>query len=399
MFFKYLREPTLTDLMPSRDAYKYLEYGMTALGWMPQAVNARYRFLYRIWTIFVITLAGYLPIGLSITYVKEFSTFTPGELFTSLQAGINAPGAFTRGMISFLNVWRLAELKQLFDEMDKRCVKDEERIAVHRGVKRCNSLYLLYQFTYTIFVTITYLTSVVRGLTPWRLYNCFVDWRDGTSSLLIASFIEYLFMSSGVYFNQMTDVYPLIFGFSLRMHLELLCKRIENLRTDPSMSEEQNYLELRGCISDHKLIIKICNLMRPYISRTTFVQFLFVGLLFGLTMINLMFFVDLWTGIASVAYVIALFFQTFPFCFTCNLIESDCESLALAIFQSHWVDATRRYKSALIYFLQNVQQSISFTAGSIFPISLNTNIKVAKLAFSVVTFVKQMNIADKLKAD
>lgn len=117
--------------------------------------------------------------------------------------------------------------------------------------------------------------------------------------------------------------------------------------------------------------------MRPYISRTTFVQFLFVGLLFGLTMINLMFFVDLWTGIASVAYVIALFFQTFPFCFTCNLIESDCESLALAIFQSHWVDATRRYKSALIYFLQNVQQSISFTAGSIFPISLNTNIKVS----------------------
>ncbi|XP_023175069.1 odorant receptor 42b-like [Drosophila hydei] len=398
MFFRYLREPTPTDLMPSRDGFKYLEYGMTALGWVPQAIDKKYQCVYKMWTIFVIGLAGYLPIGLCITYVKEFSTFTPGELFTSLQAGINAPGAFTRGIISFLNVWRLMELKKLLDEIDKRCVTDEERIIVHRAVIRGNKIYLLYQFTYTIFVTLTYLTSVCRGLTPWRLYNYFIDWRDGPWSLLIASFIEYLFMSSGVYFNQLTDVYPLIFGFALRSHLQLLCTRIENLRTDPAMSEEQNYFALRGCIEDHKLILKICDLMRPCISQTTFVQFLFVGLLFGLTMINLMFFVDLWTGIASIAYIIALFFQTFPFCFTCNLIESDCEKLALALFQSKWSDATRPYKSALIYFLQNVQQSIRFTAGSIFPISLDTNIKVAKLAFSVVTFVKQMNIAEKLKA-
>lgn len=117
------------------------------------------------------------------------------------------------------------------------------------------------------------------------------------------------------------------------------------------------------------------------------------------------------------AYINGLMVQTFPFCFVCDLLKKDCELLVSAIFHSNWINSSRSYKSSLRYFLKNAQKSIAFTAGSIFPISTGSNIKVssskfyklkahryiyicvfqvAKLAFSVVTFVNQLNIADRL---
>jgi len=96
-------------------------------------------------------------------------------------------------------------------------------------------------------------------------------------------------------------------------------------------------------------------------------------------MINLLFFADIWTGLATVAYINGLMVQTFPFCFVCDFIKSDCEHLEVAIFHSNWINTSRRYKTSLIFFLKNSQKTISFTAGSIFPISTGTNIQVMAL--------------------
>ncbi|XP_033252276.1 odorant receptor 98a-like [Drosophila miranda] len=172
-------------------------------------------------------------------------------------------------------MWRYHKIKELLGRMDKRCINITERLEVHRWVARCNIAYLIYQFMYTAYTLSTFFTAIFSGVVPFHLYNPFIDWRESTLNLWIASVMELIPMN----------------------------------------------------------------------------------------------------GI------------TFPFYFTCDLLKDDCESLALAIFHSHWRSSSRRYKSSLIYFLHNAQMPISFTAGSIFSISLNTNITVAKLAFSVVTFV------------
>jgi len=83
---------------------------------------------------------------------------------------------------------------------------------------------------------------------------------------------------------------------------------------------------------------RYCSIIKPVISGTIFTQFLLIGLVLGLTLINVFFFSDIWTGIASFMFVITILLQTFPFCYTCNLIMEDCESLTHAIFQSNWVD-------------------------------------------------------------
>lgn len=95
-------------------------------------------------------------------------------------------------------------------------------------------------------------------------------------------------------------------------------------------------------------------------------------------MCNIMFFAETSVAFESAVYAFALVMQTFPFCFVCTLIDSDCDKLALSVFQSNWSGAPRQYSSSLIYFMHNVQKNITFTAGAIFPICLATNISVRK---------------------
>ncbi|KAH8404281.1 hypothetical protein KR215_005641, partial [Drosophila sulfurigaster] len=377
--FNYLREPTSTDRMQMTDAVEYLRRGMTTMGWLTPSKNSRYSYcgMYKFVKYFLLSCALYLPIGLSITYITEFSTFTPGELFTSLQAGINSPGAFMKAVLAALNAWRFLAVKEQLTNISKRWIKDEEQLAVHRTAKLCNLAYLLFLGSYVSFGSLTVLTAVLRGQTPWRIYNPVFDWRANTLYFYIATGFEILFMGSGIMYNQVNDSYPLIFAIIIRSNVNLLNNRVQNLRTDPNRCEEQNYEDLKECIVDHKQILDICDTLRPFFSATIFIQFLLVGLLFGLTMINIMFFANLTTGISSVFYLCALTCQTFPFCYTCTLIDADCDVLAFSIFNSNWLDATPRYKSTLRHFLHHAQKNITFTAGSIFPISLNTNISVS----------------------
>lgn len=135
------------------------------------------------------------------------------------------------------------------------------------------------------------------------------------------------------------------------------------------------------------IILRACSNMRPYLSPIYFIQFSVVGLLLGITMCNIMFFADLELAIGAAMYVFALTIQTFPFCYVCNQIYSDCDELAFSLFHSNWFDARPQYKSSLIYFMHSVQQNITFFVASIFPINLTTNIKVRKSRNSIITLI------------
>ncbi|XP_064552841.1 odorant receptor 59b-like, partial [Drosophila montana] len=89
--------------------------------------------------------------------------------------------------------------------------------------------------------------------------------------------------------------------------------------------------------------------LRPVMSCTIFIQFLLIGFVLGLTLINILYFSGLFRGLSS-----AIFFAS-------------------------------------------VLRPIKFIAGGIFPISLSNNVKMAKFAFSVMTIVQEMNLADRFK--
>ncbi|BFF92455.1 odorant receptor 98a [Drosophila madeirensis] len=389
--FNLLKAPVPSKLKSSPAAFEYIEHAMILMGWIPPQDG---------WTparvvlaiIIVAWSAVYLPIGVFITFFVDLKTLSTTEALSVLQVALNAMGFPLKLFFLRLNMRRFYKIKELLGRMDERCIGLSESIKVHRWVTRCNIVFLFYLLIFTTYAILTFLTATFSETVPWNIYNPFIDSHKSTKNLWIASLLELIPIKCIVIQTCMIDVFPLLFGLILRAHIKLLKQRVDKLCSDSTKSDDENNEDLVNCIEDHKLILEYAALIRPVIEPIIFVQFLLVGLVLGISLINLYFFADSWAKLAIGAYILVQITQTFPFCCTCDLIREDCESLAVAIFHSSWKNSDRKYRSSLLYFLQNAQRTISFTAGSIFSIGLNTNIRVAKLAFSVVTFVKQLGL-------
>jgi len=252
MLFQYLREPTPTDLLTSPESFKYFEYGMFCMGWH---TPAKYKPLYYTFATFIFGwCVVYLPIGISISFVKDLRTFTPSELLTVLQLFFNAVGLPFKVLFFNLNISGFYKAKEILSRMDKRCHTLEERIEVHRWAVRCNMAYLIYQMIYTLYTISTFLSAALSGKLPWRIFNPFVDWRESRSNFWRAAVNETALMLCSVTQTLMSDIYPLLYGLLLRAHIKLLQMRVEKLCTDPEKSDEENQEDLINCIKDHKLI-------------------------------------------------------------------------------------------------------------------------------------------------
>ncbi|KAH8409715.1 hypothetical protein KR222_002757, partial [Zaprionus bogoriensis] len=389
----------MSQFLKSRYAFKYLEYVMNVMGLRPgPARNKLIDELYFAWTLTVLCIVEiYLPIGFVLPFVKRFETITPEELMSSLTMFFNVPALSIKLIILMTNLKRVEQAKELLDTMYERCVTDTERLEVQAVTIRCITITKIYIFAYVTTPALTMFTSVLSGHAPYNLYNPFVDWHDGTRELWIASAIELFVLLVAVTCNLLVDSLPFIFGMTVRGHIKLLKRRVLALREDPNLGEDENFAQLVLCIKDHKLLLEYCHLFRPIISRSLFTQFTALSVIMASTLIHLFFFANFLTGLSSAWYMTACVLQSFPICFTCDLIIDDCDDLVMTIFHSNWISADRPYKLALIFFMQNVQQPIQFLGGGILPICLNTYSRLVKMSFSLITCVKQMNLVENVK--
>ncbi|XP_065719015.1 odorant receptor 59c isoform X1 [Drosophila suzukii] len=366
------------------------------MGWNPPT-EGFFRRIYFLLT-FTTMLLGIvcLPLGLTLTYVKHFSRFTPTEFLSSLPVDVNCIGNLIKTCVTFTSMWRFRLMNELISPLDKRCVSPSQRQILHKSVARVNLIVIVFLSTYLVFCFLNLFTSVLSGTAPWQLYNPLVDWRSGYWQLWIASLMEYVVVSIGTLQELISDAYPIVFISLFRCHLAILRDRIENLRQNPELSEKENYEQLVACIQDHRTIIQCSEIIRPILSITIFAQFMLVGIDLGLAAISILLFENtIWTVVASVSFIMAICMESFPCCMLCEHLIEDCVQVSDALFHSNWLTADRRYKSALLYFMHRVQKPIQFTAGAIFPISVQSNIAVAKFAFTIITIVKQMNLGEK----
>ncbi|XP_070137714.1 odorant receptor 85a-like [Drosophila bipectinata] len=252
------------------------------------------------------------------------------------------------------------------DRMDDLNSGDEDKGAIQKCIKDCRKITIIYQMIYYGYLTSAFLGAMVNGTTPYHMYN--------------------------PYISPITDVYPIVYVVVLRTHIDLLKRRIENLRSDPDKSEDENYDELVKCVKAHRY----ADLIRPVISNTVFVQLVCTGLLLGLSTVSIMFF-DIVDRLVTVYYSMAILSQTFPFCYTCESLLGDCNDLSVVILHSKWIGAEPRFRKTLVLFMHQTQAPVSFTACGVVQIGLDTNIKMVKFAFSVFTVVQGMDLMEKFK--
>ncbi|ALC47475.1 maker232 [Drosophila busckii] len=395
--FKLVTPAPLTEKMQSRDACIYMYRAMDLMGWIPPK-DGLARYIYLIWTCVPFLCATFsLNLCFLLSYIMDYHNYSTGQFITSLPVSINAVGSSVKATILFIYLWRLRETELLFDKLDHQRTSDHDREKIHQLVATCNKIMLVFISVYGTYVSGTFIAYALSGRPPWSIYNPFFNWRDSILTLWIQSTVEYILMSFAGMHNLLSDTYGVVFLLIFRKHAELLKDHVNRLRTDTTKTEQQNYEDLISCISEHRLIVGCCSWMRPIISATILVQFLLIGVILGLTLINIFFFSNFWRGLSSFTYLIAVLMETFPFCYICNLLIEDSDDLSRAIFESNWIDADQEYKSALIYFMLNAQKPIIFLAGGVLPITVRTNLQVAKFAFSIITVVRQTNLVEKFQ--
>ncbi|XP_039154538.1 odorant receptor 22a isoform X2 [Drosophila simulans] len=365
-FFPHISKKPLSERVHSRDAFIYLDRVMWSFGWT-EPENKRWVLPYNLWFALVnIVMLILLPISMSIEYLHRFKTFSAGEFLSSLEIGVNIYGSSFKCAFTMMGFKKRQEAKVLLDQLDKRCVRDEERSTVHRYVAMGNFFDILYHIFYSSFVVMNFPYFLLQRRHAWRMYFPYID---PEKQFFISSIAECFLMTEVIYMDLCTDVCPLISMLMARCHISLLKQRLRNLRSEPGRTEDEYLEELTECIRDHRLILDYVDALRPVFSGTIFVQFLLIGTVLGLSMINLMFFSTFWTGVATCLFMFDVSMETFPFCYLCNMIIDDCQEMADSLFQSDWTSADRRYKSTLM----------------------------VKLAFSVVTIIKQFNLAERFQ--
>ncbi|EDV32465.2 uncharacterized protein Dana_GF15845 [Drosophila ananassae] len=392
--FPSAKEKSLEEPVQSRDAFIYLNRGMWVVGWT-EPHEKRWTVLYRMWfmltTLMIIIL---VPLSMVAEYVQRFRSFSAGEFLSSLEISVNIYGCSVKCVATIMGYRKFQEARKILDKLDESCQENAEKVIVRRYVAWGNLVFMIFQVLYSFFVVTNCGGYMLMGSHAWRMYVPFIN---PNNNFYMTNLLEFILMNFVVLMEQCTDVCALTYILLGRCHIILLKDRLTRLRIDPDKSEEEHCMELNKCIQDHRLILDYFNVLRPVFSKTIFIQFLLIGIVLGLSMIYIQFFATFWMGIINLVFMFDVCLETFPFCYVCNLIIDDCQELADSLFQSNWMSADRRYKSTLIYFLHNLQQPIALTAGGVFPICMQTNLSMVKLAFSVVTVIKQFNLAEKFQ--
>ncbi|XP_030387672.1 odorant receptor 42a-like [Scaptodrosophila lebanonensis] len=359
----------------------------------------RFFVIYILWSLVLnINSTFYQPIGFVIGVIINLKEFSPGEFLTSLQVVFNVWTCVIKVLILWALLKRLDQAAVLLDKMDKRVTQPSERRMIHRAVAQSNRAFLLFLGVYISYATTTFLSAARHGRPPYQNYFPFLDWRASAWKFWLQTFLEYFAMLGACFQDACVDCYAISFVLPLRAHVNLLANRLRQLgqTTNDTLNSEQRYQELIKCIQDHKLLLRYADVISPVISGTIFVQFMVEGVVLGLTLINLVFFANLSSGIAAIFFLSSVLIETSPFCILCTYLIHDCNNLSDALFGSGWMNEEQRYRKTVLYFLQKLQQPISFNAMGIFTVSVGTNIKVTRFAVSVFALVKQMNLAEKM---
>ncbi|XP_037713167.1 odorant receptor 43b [Drosophila subpulchrella] len=397
-YFKLMYPAPISEPISTRDSNAYLLETLRISG-----LNFRNDFGVgrKIWRVFSFTYNMLiLPVSFPINYTIHLAEFPPDLLLQSLQLCLNTWCFALKFFTLVIYMDRLELANKHFDEMDKYCVKPEEKRKVRDMVAAITRLYLIFVVVYVLYATSTLLDGLFHDRVPYNTYYPFVNWRIDRTQLYIQSFLEYFTVGYAIFVATATDSYPVIYVAALRSHILMLKDRIINLgeaSNEGGSDRDSIFKSLVDCIKAHRTMLNFCDAIQPIISGTIFAQFIICGSILGIVMINMVLFADQSTRFGIVTYVMAVLLQTFPLCFYCNAIVDDCNELADALFHSSWWMQDKRYQRTVLQFLQKLQQPMTFTAMNIFNINLATNINVAKFAFTVYAIASGMNLDQKLQ--
>ncbi|XP_036224647.2 putative odorant receptor 59c [Bactrocera oleae] len=378
------------NIYKSRDALTYLFNIFTFVGTNPlENRSRRYYCVYYFYSFTVNFICClFCPLSFHIGYIKLRSVLTNSQLLAAIQNAVQVSGIPIKIFVITWYMKRLRHALEILDELDVNYTQHEDLAKIRECVQRCRKIVLIFCLPYYSFEVSTIALGVLQNRAPLAAWVPFLDgqraaWEYWTI-VLWDSFIMFILLC-----HQLgSDTYPPIFINIIRTHIQLLMLRVSRLGRADALTANQHYEELVACIRSHVQIVSIAKIVAPVISVTLFTQFATTAT----TLLNWLGNVEYPENIISLAFFSCQLLQILPCCSSASQLIADCERLPDAIFHCNWVNKDRRFRKAILFFLQCTQTPIRFSCLKLFDVKLATSVAIGKFAFSLYTLIEETKV-------
>uniref|UniRef100_A0A5H2XA80 Odorant receptor n=1 Tax=Zeugodacus cucurbitae TaxID=28588 RepID=A0A5H2XA80_ZEUCU len=377
----------------SRDALTYLFKIFTFVGINPSEQQSRqYYWLYYSYSLTVNFICClFSPLSFHIGYIKLWHVLNNNQLLAAIQNAVQVTGIPIKILVITWYMKRLRQAFKILDQLDVNYTQCEDLAKIRECVQRCRKIVLIFCLPYYSFELSTIALGLLQKRAPLAAWVPFLDgqraaWEYWTI-VLWDTFVMFILLS----YQLGGDTYPLIFLNIIRTHVQLLVTRVSRLGRDGALSADEHYAELLACIRTHVQIVSIANIVAPVISVTLFTQFATTAT----TLLTWFGNVEYPENIISFAFFSCQLLQIFPCCSSASQLIADCERLPDAIFHCNWVDRDRRFRRAILFFLQRTQKPMRFWCLKLFVVKLETSVAIGKFAFSLYTFIQESDVGRK----
>ncbi|XP_051159433.1 odorant receptor 4-like [Leptopilina boulardi] len=184
------------------------------------------------------------------------------------------------------------------------------------------------------------------------------------------------------------DSFIMIMILQLTAQMEILIHRMQiffelckiKIPNNPHMEQ----IILKNWVQHHNSLHLLKNELNDIFNSIFYIQFMLTTLsacllTFQLTTIDIIstkFF-------TSIMQLFCVLLQICMYCATGNLIMEKSRAIGHAVFAMNWVSLTKRTKTGLIQIIMRANTPITFTAGSIIPLSLSTFTSILRLSYSI----------------
>ncbi|XP_067635834.1 odorant receptor 7a-like [Eurosta solidaginis] len=382
----------------SSDSFICLFKGFTIIGTNPPMNAGR---IYYMWSailnLCIIILSPFVfTIGFNIQYLI-LHTINTTQFLSGLQAGINVIGIPPKGVILAISLKRMRSIEPILNIMDARYTKFEDISLIRAAVIMGNRIVVSFGLAYFTYMLLTAIPPLCYGQVPFSVWIPFLKKERSLYDFYAQIFFDLFFMIFALFHQVLNDSYSSVYICVIRMHMQLLVRRVRRLGMEAERSYDDNLKELVGCIETHQQILRLVSTIEPIISKTMFTQFLILASVLCVTMINMFIYADWSTQIASACYFMCVLLQTAPCCYYATELLADSALLPDAIFHCSWMEQDKRFKKLIIYFMQHSQLPLQLTALNLFPINVSTNVSIAKFSFTLFTFIKEMGVGKNFR--
>ncbi|KAH8292856.1 hypothetical protein KR044_001175, partial [Drosophila immigrans] len=379
---------------PELDTHSAVDYhwGVWQLmGLIQQEGSSRFQFLLRSLAINVLVTLLF-PLTLM---TKLFFTYSLRELCENLTITITDIVANLKFFNVFLVRRQLYEIKALLRILDRRAlaVNDPDELAVLR--QAVNTSRLSFRTFGGIFVFGTALSCFRVAIAKERqlLYPAWfgIDWKRSN----VVYVLIYMYQLFGLIIQAIQDCandsYPPAYLCILIGHmraLELRIRRIgypspvPHIRFDRRAYERAAYYELRDCIEDYVLILRLHLIIQKILSVACLAQFMCSAAVQCTVAMHFLYVADskdLSAMILSLVFFSAVTLEVFIICYFGDRMRSQSEELLNAFYACNWTDQSRRFKRNLIFTLVRTQRPSYILAGGYIAVTLETFLQVQLL--------------------